>query len=133
MHWVFLLWSLPIFTQESLHNFIVERYFCKLNFVNQQFRFSIWITAYKFQVFITISIHPLNLPKVMYHTTEINNTLNLTKICLSLSFRVFGLLSSSSLLYSQCFGWCIFQPSYSISCQTWEPTWNYKPNPLFKP
>ena len=50
-----------------------------------------------------------------------------------LSFRVFKLLSSSLLLYSKCFSWCVLQPSSGISYQTWEPTQNFKWHPLFNP
>ena len=49
-----------------------------------------------------------------------------------LSFRVFRLLSSSLLLYSQRFGWYVLQPSSGV-CQTQEPTQNFEPCPLFNP
>ena len=39
-------------------------------------------------------------------------------------------MSSSSLLYSQCFGQCILRPSSGVSCQTRELSRNFKPNPL---
>ena len=50
-----------------------------------------------------------------------------------LSFRVFTLLSSSLLLYSQCFGQCVLWPSSEVTCWTQEPTWNFEPRPLFNP
>ena len=34
--------------------------------------------------------------------------------------RIFGLLTSSFLLYSQRFGWCVLWPSSGVSCWTWE-------------
>ena len=48
-----------------------------------------------------------------------------------LSFRVFRLLSSSLLLYSQHFAQCILRPSSGVSCWTQEPTQNFEPRPLF--
>ena len=57
-----------------------------------------------------------------------------------LDSALFGLLSSSSLLSVQRFGWYALRPSSGISCQTWEPSccnWessqNFEPNPLFSP
>ena len=50
-----------------------------------------------------------------------------------LSFRVFGLLSSSLSLYSQRFGRCVLPPSSDVSCRTREPTRNFEPRPLFNP
>ena len=38
------------------------------------------MSAYKFQVFITIGINLLSLSKLLYDTTEIDNTLNLINI-----------------------------------------------------
>ena len=49
-----------------------------------------------------------------------------------LSFRVFGLLSSSAL-YSQHFGQCVLLPSSGVFCQIQESTQNFKPYPLFNP
>ena len=49
-----------------------------------------------------------------------------------LLFKVFGLLSSSLLLYSQHFGWYVLWSSSGV-CRTWEPTWNFEPRPLFNP
>ena len=37
------------------------------------------------------------------------------------------------LMYSQCFGRYVIQPSSDVSCRTWEPTWNVAPRPLFNP
>ena len=48
-----------------------------------------------------------------------------------LSFRFFRLLSSSLLLYSLRFCPCILRLSSGVSCQTWEPSWNFEPCPLF--
>ena len=48
-----------------------------------------------------------------------------------LSFRVFGLISSSLLWYSQPFGWCILRPSWCVSCRIWKPIQNFEQNPLF--
>ena len=50
-----------------------------------------------------------------------------------LSFRVFGLLFSSLLLYFQHFGHCVLRPSSGISCRTREPTRNFEPRSLFNP
>ena len=50
-----------------------------------------------------------------------------------LSFRIFGLLSLSLLLYLQRFDRCVFWPSSGVSCRTREPTRNFKPHPLFNP
>ena len=47
-----------------------------------------------------------------------------------LSFRVFGLLFSSLLLYSQRFGRYVLRHSLGV-CWTREPTWNFEPRPLF--
>ena len=45
-----------------------------------------------------------------------------------LSFRVFGLLSSSLLLYLQHFGWNVLRPSSEV-CRTREPIQNFEPRP----
>ena len=47
-----------------------------------------------------------------------------------LFLRVFGLLSSSLLLYSQCFDQYVLWLSSGV-CRTQEPAWNFKPCPLF--
>ena len=49
-----------------------------------------------------------------------------------LSLRVFRLLSSSLLFYSQCFGQYVLRLS-SVVCRTREPTQNFEPCPLFNP
>ena len=49
-----------------------------------------------------------------------------------LSLRVFGLLSSSLLLFPQHFGWYVLQPSSGV-CRTREPTRNFKLHPLLNP
>ena len=49
------------------------------------------------------------------------------------SFRVFGQLSLSLLLYSKCFDRCVLRPSTGISCRTREPTRNFEPRPFFNP
>ena len=48
-----------------------------------------------------------------------------------LSLRVFGLLPLSSLVYSQCFGWCVLLPSWGVSSQIRLCTQNFKPKLLF--
>ena len=48
-----------------------------------------------------------------------------------LSLRIFRQLTSSSLLYSQCFGRYALRPSSCVSYQIWEPTQNLELNPLF--
>ena len=50
-----------------------------------------------------------------------------------LSPWIFGLFSSSSLLYSQCFDRCVLRPYSGVSCQTREPTHNLELIPLFNP
>ena len=52
--------------------------------------------------------------------------------CWFLSLRVFGLLSSSSLLFLQRFGSYVLRPSSGV-CQTWEPPRNFELRPLLKP
>ena len=54
-------------------------------------------------------------------------------MCTFLSLGIFGLLTSSLLLLSKRFGWCVLQLSSGISCWTWEPTQNLELNPLFNP
>ena len=49
-----------------------------------------------------------------------------------LSLRVFGLLSSSLLLFPQRFGWYVLQLSSGV-CRTWEPTRNFELRPLLNP
>ena len=49
-----------------------------------------------------------------------------------LSLRVFGLLSSSLLLFPQCFGQYILWPSSGV-CWTWEPTQNFELRHLLNP
>ena len=49
-----------------------------------------------------------------------------------LSLRVFGLLSSSLLLFPQRFGWDFLRPSSSV-CWTREPTRNFELRPLLNP
>ena len=49
-----------------------------------------------------------------------------------LSFIVFGLLSSSLLLYSQRFGRYVLRPSSGI-CRTGEPTQNFETRHLYNP
>ena len=49
-----------------------------------------------------------------------------------LSLRVFELLSSSSLLFPQRFGWYILRTSSGV-CRTREPSWNFKLRPLLNP
>ena len=51
----------------------------------------------------------------------------------SLSFRIFRLLSSSLLLYSQRFSRYDPRPSSGVSCRTREHTQNFEPRPLFNP
>ena len=46
---------------------------------------------------------------------------------------VFGLLSSSLLLYSQSLGRRVLRPFSDVSCRTREPWHNFEPNPLFNP
>ena len=46
--------------------------------------------------------------------------------------RIFGLFSSSLLLFPQHFGWYVLRPSSGV-CRTWEPTWNFKLHPLLNP
>ena len=54
-------------------------------------------------------------------------------VSIFLSFRVFGILSSSLLLYSQRFGRCVFRPSADVSCRSQKPTRSFWPRPLFYP
>ena len=49
-----------------------------------------------------------------------------------LSLRVFGLLSSSLLLFPQCFSQYVLRPSSDV-CRTWEPSWNFELHPLLNP
>ena len=42
-----------------------------------------------------------------------------------LSLRVSGLLSSSLLLFLQCFGWYVLRASSGV-CRTQEPSWNFE-------
>ena len=46
-----------------------------------------------------------------------------------LSLRIFGLLSSSLLLFPQHFGRYVLRPSSDV-CRTWEPTQNFELRPL---
>ena len=46
-----------------------------------------------------------------------------------LSLRVFGLLSSSLLLFPQCFGQYVLRPSSGV-CWTRQPSWNFELCPL---
>ena len=48
-----------------------------------------------------------------------------------LLLRIFRLLTSSLLLWSQHFGWYVLQLSSGVSCQTRESTQNLESNPLF--
>ena len=50
------------------------------------------------------------------------------KLFVFLSLRVFGLLSSSLLLFPQCFGRYVLRPSSGV-CQTREPSWNFRQTP----
>ena len=50
-----------------------------------------------------------------------------------LSFSVFELLSSSSLLYSQRFGRCVLRYSSGVSCRTGKSTRNFELCPLLNP
>ena len=52
--------------------------------------------------------------------------------CQLLSLRVFGLLSSSVLLFQQGFGRYIFRPSWGV-CRTREPSRNFELRPLLNP
>ena len=49
-----------------------------------------------------------------------------------LSLRVFGLLSSSLLLFPQRFGWYVLRPSSGV-CRTREPSRNFELRPLLNP
>ena len=49
-----------------------------------------------------------------------------------LSLRVFGILSSSLLLFPQHFGRYVLRPSSGV-CRTREPSWNFELRPLLKP
>ena len=49
-----------------------------------------------------------------------------------LSLRVFGLLSSSLLLFPQRFGRYVLRPSSGV-CRTREPSWNFELRPLLNP
>ena len=49
-----------------------------------------------------------------------------------LVLRVFGLLSSSLLLFLQRFGRYILRASSGV-CRTREPSWNFELRPLLKP
>ena len=49
-----------------------------------------------------------------------------------ITLRFFGLLSSSLLLFSQRFGWCVLWPSSGV-CRTREPPRNFELRPLLKP
>ena len=53
-------------------------------------------------------------------------------IYIYLSLRVFGLLSSSSLLFPQRFGRYVLRPS-SVVCRTREPSLNFELRPLLNP
>ena len=55
----------------------------------------------------------------------------LNKFFKFLSLKIFRLVSSSLLLYSQHFSQYVFPPSSGVSCQTREPTQNLELNPLF--
>ena len=46
-------------------------------------------------------------------------------VTMLLSVRIFRLLTSSLLLYSQRFGWYMLRPSSGVSCWTREPTQNH--------
>ena len=50
-----------------------------------------------------------------------------------LSIRIFGLLTSSLLLYSQRFGWYVLRSSSGVSCRTRVSTQNLELKPLFHP
>ena len=50
-----------------------------------------------------------------------------------LLFRIFGLLTSALLLYSERFGWYVLWLSSDVSCQTQESTQNLEMKPLFEP
>ena len=49
-----------------------------------------------------------------------------------LSFRVFGLLSSSLLLFPQCFSRWVLRPSSGV-CRTRKLSWNFELRPLLNP
>ena len=81
------------------------------------------------------------------NTSQINRFLNLLKRAnklygkhwfegsvwnMFLSLRVFGLLSSSILLFPRCFSQYVLRSSSGV-CRTREPTWNLELRPLLNP
>ena len=75
---------------------------------------------------ITHTICCQTSPQTIYKTSSIFGCLNFwDKAWWFLSLRVFGLLSTSLLLFPQRFGRYILQPSSGV-CRTWEPTWNFE-------
>ena len=66
---------------------------------------------------------------IQYSSQHLSEFLRLSLIIFS--FRVFRLLSSSLLIYSQRFGQYVHQLSSSVSCRTREPTRNFEPCPFF--
>ena len=79
--------------------------------------------------------------RCLFKTYNFRALFNVTSICLNfwdevwwfLLLRLFGLLSSFSLLYSQNFDRYVLQPSSNVSYQTREPTQNLELNPFFNP
>ena len=60
--------------------YLVEKYHftIKIEFYSGS-NFQRQMSAYKFQVFITVGINTLSLPTVLYDATEMNSMLNLSK------------------------------------------------------
>ena len=69
----FVYWLTKVFIQiysmfcpAMSYPFIVKRDDCKLNFHNSGTYFQKWMSAYKFQVFITNNLNLLRRPKLLY-------------------------------------------------------------------
>ena len=75
---------------------------------------------------------PCFLPGVVFVTTFLWNHPKCFILSAAKSLRVIGLFSSSLLLYTQCFGRYVLQPSSGV-CRTRVPTRNFEPRPLFNP
>ena len=95
---------------------------------------SFWllISLHCYSVFINLSS-----PFSIYLSISVCSSLSLSLFIyiyqsIFLSLRVFGLLSSSLLLFPQRFGRYNFRPSSDV-CRTREPTRNFEQRPLLNP
>ena len=101
---------------------------CQFEYLNNLFTFSVFTV--NFSNLVSFGMVMCLLSVVFFPN---NSCLNFwDKAWWFLSLRVFGLLSSSLLLFPQRFSWYVLRPSSGV-CRTREPSQNFELRPLLNP